>query len=371
MTERGVVLRDLESKNGTFIAGVRAIEVVLPPNIEVTIGGVTIAVRVAGAPSAIPLSSSPRFGGALGVSLVMRALFAQLERAAPTEETILLFGESGTGKELLARAVHERSRRHAGPFVVFDCGAIAPSLLESELFGSVRGAFTGAVADREGALGQARGGTIFLDELGELPIDLQPKLLRAIEARQFRPIGSNAWRNFDARIVAATHRDLRAEVAARTFREDLYFRIAVLQVHVPALREREGDIPLIVESFLAAQDPPRKIADLPPNALAMIEAHDWPGNVRELRNTVTRLLLFPHMGREAFDAVARDRGGLPLHLPLRQARERIVEEFEQAYLAAKLGEHKGNISRTAEDIGVSRQFLHRIMERYGLRGGAR
>jgi transcriptional regulator with PAS, ATPase and Fis domain len=371
LTERGIVLRDLGSKNGTFAAGVRVVEAILSPGIEFTVGSARLSVRVSGSPSAIPLHASPRFGDALGASVVMRALFAQLDRVAKAPETVLMLGESGTGKELLARAVHERSSHAKGPFVVFDCGAVTPNLVESELFGSLRGAFTGAVSDRAGVLEQAEGGTLFLDEIGELPLTLQPKLLRAIEARQYRPLGSNAWRTFDTRILAATHRDVRSQVAAGTFREDLYFRIAVVEVHVPALRERRDDIGLLVESFLQSQTPPKKLADLPDNTLSMLKAHDWPGNVRELRNTVARLLLFPHLGAKVFDSLVSAPGKLPFQLPLREARELVVEDFEQAYLAAKLRAHKGNVSTTAEAMGVSRQFVHRLMVRYGIRGSGR
>jgi transcriptional regulator with PAS, ATPase and Fis domain len=371
LTERGIVLRDLGSKNGTFVAGTQILEAFVTPNTEVTVGGAKLTVRVAGAPASVPLSGSARFGDALGATLVMRALFARLEQAAATDETLLLLGESGTGKELLARAVHDKSSRRDGPFVVFDCSAVSPELAESELFGYVRGAFTGAVDDRAGVLEESHGGTLFLDEIGELPIDLQPKLLRAIEARQFRRVGSNAYEAFDTRILAATHRDLRAQVAARAFREDLYFRIAVLKVDIPPLRERRDDIGLLVDNVLRSLDPPRSADDLPPGALAMLAAHDWPGNVRELRNTVSRLLVFPHLGREAFDAAVSPPGRLPLHLNLREAREHAIAEFEEAYLSAKLREHAGNVSRAAEAIGVSRQFLHRLIARYGIRSTTR
>jgi transcriptional regulator with PAS, ATPase and Fis domain len=372
LTERGVVLRDLGSKNGTFVGGVQVVEAILTPSVEVTVGGARLWVQRAGSPETVALSLSPRFGDALGTTVVMRALFARLERAAASMETVLLLGESGTGKELLARGVHERSPNREGPFVVFDCGAVAPDLIESELFGFVRGAFTGAISDRASVFEQADGGTLFLDEIGELPLSLQPKLLRAIEARQFRRVGSNAWKGFKTRVVVATHRDLRALVTAGTFREDLYFRIAVLRVDVPPLRDRPDDIPLLVEKFLASQDPPRALGDLPEHALAMLRSHSWPGNVRELRNTVARILLFPHLGREAFDSVVPTaKGELPLHLPLREAREQIVEAFEQKYVTEKLREHKGNVSRAAESMGVSRQLVHRLMERYGIRSGGK
>ncbi len=371
LTARGVLVRDLDSKNGTSIGGVPIREAYLSLPAFARVGGVTLRLRALGAPTDVPLWPGASFGGALGGSLVMRALFAQLHRAAQSSETILLTGESGTGKELLARAVHDESPRRDGPFVVFDAGSVAPALLESELFGHVRGAFTGASSDRAGLLAEADGGTLVLDEIGELSLDLQPKLLRALEARKFRPVGSNAWRSFDARIVAATHRDLRAAVTSGKFREDLYFRLAVLHARVPSLRERRDDIELLVERMLAANVPPRSLLDLPPGALAMLVAHDWPGNVRELKNAVARLVVLPHVEslvdfqgvegevRRGFDGI--------MGLSWRDARERIVDRFEASYLAAKLREHDGNVARAAAAMGISRQLVHRLMTRHGLR----
>jgi DNA-binding NtrC family response regulator len=301
----------------------------------------------------------------------MRAMFAALERAAPTQETILLLGESGTGKELLARGIHDASPRSAGPFVVFDCTSVAPNLAEAELFGYVKGAFTGAHQNRIGLIEESAGGTLFIDEIGELPLELQPKLLRALEARQVRAVGSSEWRSFDARIVAATHRDLRARVMARQFREDLYYRLAVVEMHVPPLRERKEDIPLLIERFLASQSPPLAAADLPPNAMELLLAHSWPGNVRELRNTIARLVLFPHLGKRAIapaTAAIEDGGIAPLlHLPLSEARAIVVEQFERDYVEQKIREYAGNVKRAAESMGVSRQLVHRLMERYGIR----
>jgi transcriptional regulator with PAS, ATPase and Fis domain len=282
-----------------------------------------------------------------------------------------LLGESGTGKELLARGIHDASARAGGPFVVFDCTSVAPNLAEAELFGYVKGAFTGAHQSRIGLIEEANGGTLFVDEIGELPLELQPKLLRALEARQIRPVGSAEWRSFDARIVAATHRDLRSRIAARQFREDLYYRLAVVEVHVPPLRDRKEDIPLLVERFLAAQVPPLALTDLPPNAIDLLIAHDWPGNVRELRNTLARLVLFPHLGKDAIvpsAGAASETGIGPIvHLPLSEARAMVVEQFERDYVQAKLREHGGNVTRAAESMGVSRQLVHRLMERYGIR----
>ncbi len=370
VTTSGVMVRDLESKNGTSIGGVDIREAFLTVGSFARVGGVTLRLRVVGAPSDVPLWPGASFGHALGGSIAMRALFAKLHHAAQTSETILVTGESGTGKELLARAIHDASPRRDGPFVIFDAGSVAPNLIESELFGHVRGAFTGAIADRAGLLAQAHGGTLLLDEVGELAVDLQPKLLRALEAKQFRAVGGSAWQAFDARIVAATHRDLRADVAAGRFREDLYFRLAIFQARVPPLRERKEDIELLVERFLAAEVPPRTTLDLPPGALPLLSGHDWPGNVRELKNAVARLAVLPHAesvlefhGVEG--EVRRDFDGL-LALSWRDARERIVDRFEASYLAAKLREHQGNVARAAASMGISRQLVHRLMARHGL-----
>ncbi len=371
LTERGVLLRDLGSKNGTFVGEIEITEAVLPAETVATVGSTQLFVRVVGGPALVPLSSSARFGDAIGGSVAMRALFAARERAAPSHEPVLIVGESGTGKELLARGIHDQSPRAGGPFVVFDCTSVAPNLAEAELFGYVKGAFTGAHQNRVGLIEEANGGTLFIDEIGELPLELQPKLLRVLEERQIRPVGSADWRSFDARIVAATHRDLRARVMARQFREDLYYRLAVVEVHVPPLRDRKEDIPLLVERFLAAQVPPREIAQLPPNAMELLLAHSWPGNVRELRNTVARLVLFPHLGKDAIVPASgpADEGGIAplLHLSLSEARAIVVEQFERDYVVHKLREQGGNVTRAAESMGVSRQLVHRLMERYGIR----
>jgi DNA-binding NtrC family response regulator len=370
LTPEGIVLLDLDSKNGTFIGTVAVREVMLPPAVPVTIGSSELVVHAAGTPVLLPLSAASSFGGAVGGSLPMRALFAKLERAAATDQTILLLGESGTGKEVLARAIHDASPRKGGPFVVFDCGATTASLIEAELFGHTRGAFTGAATARAGLLEEAHGGTLFIDEVGELPLDLQPKLLRALEARQVRRVGAAEWRSFDARVVAATHRNLRARVAEGSFREDLYYRLCVVEAQVPSLRERKDDIPALVERFLAAHTPPRALADLPARALPLLSAYEWPGNVRELRNVVTRLLLFPELVEELVrpaGAPEDERLGRLLALPLPEAREVLLEEFERRYLAVHLREHGGNISKAADAMGVSRQHVHRLVARYELK----
>ncbi len=369
--DHGVTLRDLDSKNGTFVGELQVRDVVLQPGVVARVGQWRLSLRVLGAPTEVPLSPCARFGEAIGGTLVMRALFARLEVAAATQETILLVGESGTGKELIARALHDASPRRDGPFAVFDCSSVAPTLIESELFGYVKGAFTGAERDRAGIFEQAHGGTLFLDEIGELALDLQPKLLRALEARQFRRVGSNAYHPFDARIVAATHRDLSARMQSGAFRQDLYYRLAVLEARVPPLRERRDDIELLAERFLAEQSPPLTVHDLPPGSLPMLHAHGWPGNVRELRNALARMIVFRDVTNAESDATTL-RGapeGSVLMLPLRDARQQVIEQFEQRYVAAQLRAHGGNVTRAAEAVGVSRQFLHRLMERYGIKSG--
>ncbi|NUP12007.1 MAG: sigma 54-dependent Fis family transcriptional regulator [Polyangiaceae bacterium] len=371
---RGVVVRDLGSKNGTYVDKVLVAEAYLDPKLGITVGSTRIALEASSGSAKVALSRAFRFGDALGASVAMRALFANLERAAQTDETIVLMGESGTGKELLAKGIHDVSHRRGGPFVVFDCSAVAPSLVEAELFGYVRGAFTGALQPHAGVFEQANGGTLFIDELGELPSELQPKLLRALEARQVRRLGATEWQRVDVRIVAATHRDLRARVSTGQFREDLYYRLAVVEAHIPPLRDRREDIPLLVEHFLAGMSPPRAWSDLPPNAAELLRHHDWPGNIRELRNTVARLILFPASGAPSsapqqrptpFDGAAQ--ANALLNLPLSEARAVMVDGFERAYIAAKLNEHAGNVSRAAQAMGVSRQFLHRLLDRYGIR----
>jgi DNA-binding NtrC family response regulator len=325
-------------------------------------------------PVVVPLSTRDRYGGLLGQSAAIREAFAVLERAAPTEATVLIEGETGTGKELAAEALHAHSSRADGPFVAIDCGAIAPSLMESELFGHVRGAFTGAAADRKGIFEEADGGTLMLDEVGELPLDLQPKLLRALEKREVRRVGASAARKIDVRVVAATNRDLRAEIERGTFREDLYFRLAVVTVRLPPLRARPDDIPMLVRHFVRclAPDAPPPSAEL----VAALASRPWPGNVRELKNAVERALAMatPVEPGSAPGAVpaAESAGTLPgameslLRLPIKDAVERWTETFERAYLEDVLRRSGGSVSGAARLAGVNRRFVQRLMRRHGM-----
>ena len=388
LTEQGVLLKDIQSRNGTFIRDVRIVEALLPPGVPATVGDSMLVVQPSGGAAVLPLSTRGSFGDAVGEGLAMRALFARLERVAKSEETILLLGESGTGKEVLARSIHQESRRAHGPYVIVDCGAIPSSTIEAELFGTVPGAATGAV-NRAGFFEAAHQGTIFIDEIGEVPLEAQQKLLRVIEARTVRRLGSTQERAVDVRIVAATHRNLKAMVAAGRFRQDLYFRLSVLELQVPPLRERREDIPLLVERFLSSRNPPLKASDLPPETLPMLVGYEWPGNVRELRNVIARLVLFPELLHEilgptagyapeptatplrADEATKVDpedlKLGKLLELSLPEAREAVLAELERKYATAKLRKYDGNISRAAEAMGVSRQLLHRLLDRHGIR----
>jgi pSer/pThr/pTyr-binding forkhead associated (FHA) protein len=261
-TEDGVWIEDLGSRNGTYFQGARVARICLPDNSRIRIGNTDIHIRHTLAHDETPLFALPTFGKLLGRSPVMREIFERIRQIAPTDETVLIRGETGTGKELVAESIHENSPRSGGPFVVVDCGSLPEHLLDSELFGHVRGAFTGAESDRRGAVQEADGGTLFLDEIGELPMSVQPRLLRALESRSVRRVGESTYRKVNVRFVAATHRDLRAMVNAKTFREDLYFRLSVLRVEVPPLRSRVEDVPLSVrhngEPTDRTASPPRR-----------------------------------------------------------------------------------------------------------------
>jgi len=289
---------------------------------------------------------------------------------------VLLEGETGTGKELLAEALHLRSTRRERPFVVVDCGALPRDLIGSELFGHVRGAFTGALNNKRGLIEEADGGTLFLDEVGELPLDLQPQLLRALEKREVRPIGEVRARKVNIRVVAATNRNLAEEVRAGKFREDLYFRLAVVRAQVPPLRKRKEDIPLLVRNFLV--DLKREDFQLSSDVLAQLMAHDWPGNIRELRNIVERglslesgslpLEVAGSVGELTGDA-ADYAGGMHkdvLNKPFKEAKGLLVESFEREYLTHLLARHNGNISRAALEAGIDRNYIHRLVKKYNI-----
>jgi transcriptional regulator with PAS, ATPase and Fis domain len=362
----GVRLRD-RSKNGTRIGGLRVADVLVQADTVITVGTSSIAIRLEADRLTLPLSDHVSFGEAFGAAPVMRHLFSVLEEAARTDIPILLEGESGVGKDVLARAIHGESPRSGGPFIVIDCGTIPANLIESELFGHVRGSFTGATDDRRGLFDEARGGTVFLDEVGELPIDMQPKLLRALEAREIRPVGARKPRSTDVRVVAATNRRLAEAVRRGEFREDLFYRLAVARVTVPSLRDRAEDVLPLATHFLrrALGDPG---AEIPADLAAMLAEYSWPGNVRELRNVIER---HAALGDSAVGllidsrAVASPSEDLSV-LPYHEARRLVLERFEAEYVPRVLERANGVVARAAELAELARPSFYRLLERLRL-----
>jgi DNA-binding NtrC family response regulator len=328
-------------------------------------------------PSALPPSPRARFGDLIGASVPMRALFALLERVACSDVGVLIEGETGTGKELVAEALHRASPRAARPLVICDLAGVSRSLIESELFGHVRGAFTGAERERDGAFALADSGTLFIDEIAELELDVQPRLLRALERRQVKPVGSSSWRDLEVRVIAATNRDLSAEVRAGRFREDLFHRLAVMRLRVPSLRERREDIPLLVEHLLARAGSPARPTE---PALARLVAYGWPGNVRELKNVLDRALSL--LGPGAPDEPrriepellglppgGRPSGTAPVATNFREAKAQMIAAWERAYVGRLLDQAGGSITRAAREAGMDRVYLHRLLRKHGMAHG--
>jgi two-component system nitrogen regulation response regulator NtrX len=308
----------------------------------------------------------------VGESYVMAQLREQVAMAAPTNGRVLIYGENGTGKELVARSIHALSRRRGGPFVEVNCAAIPEELIESELFGHLKGAFTGATSDRRGKFEAADGGTLFLDEIGDMSLKTQAKVLRALQEQVVEPVGGTTSVKVDVRVLAATNKELTSEIRAARFREDLYFRLNVIPIFVPPLRDRAEDIPRLAEHFMAdlAREYGRRPKKLDSTAAAALQAYRWPGNVRELRNVIERLMIMvPGDTIVAADltfldggtlVVADAGGGVPM--PLHEARER----FEREYILRALASQHGNISRTADVLGVERSNLYRKMRAFGI-----
>lgn len=384
---RGYRVLDLQSKNGTFIGDARIAEGWIEPGQTLQIGGVKLRFSLLDDEVEVPVSTSNRFGRLRGRSERMREVFAMLERVAPSDITVLVEGESGTGKELVAEALHEASSRKSAPLVVFDCSAVSPDLIESELFGHVKGAYTGASNARAGAFEQAQGGTLFIDELGELSLELQPKLLRALEQRQIRRVGGNEIIPIDVRIIAATNRKLKRLVEEGNFREDLYWRLNVISIELPPLRERPEDIGLLVEHFVKGISRAQGIAELNVSFQTMekLKAYHWPGNVRELRNFVERAALLaaggevdarwlpestPERVRPQPSADPEDwlqAAGVNLELPFKDAKNVLVDTFERTYWTRMLDAHHGNLSASARAAGVHRKTVEYIVRKLSLR----
>jgi transcriptional regulator with GAF, ATPase, and Fis domain len=408
----GYRLRDLNSRNGTYVGDLRIREVYLKPGTQFRVGHTEIQFQPTQDVVEIALSTKDRFDQVIGTSAGMREIFATLEKVSPSDLTVLITGETGTGKELIARAIHNASKRKSKPFVVLDCGSIPRDLIESTLFGHEKGSFTGAVGQHRGCFEQADGGTIFLDEIGELDVGLQPKLLRVLEQREIKRVGGDRTIKVDVRVVAATNRDLRAEVNAGHFREDLYFRLSVVHVELPPLRERPEDIAMIAQHFLREVASRRGLnLSFGQDAIAALATQPFPGNVRELRNVVERAaaladgpvitrsdLVFGRSGgasvlvahdlmqagaSAAQAAAAKLSGAQPPQIPddkpavfdphllgpdlgFKQAKQAVVDAFETAYLSKLLDRNEGNITRSAQEAGLTRYHLRELLKRHGL-----
>jgi DNA-binding NtrC family response regulator len=375
-TERGHLLVDLNSTNGTFLDGRRIERAYLSSGSQIRAGSSVITFAPIDEEVTIEPDREGELCGMVGGSVKMRQIFGLIKKIAPMDVSVIVQGETGTGKELVARAIHELSMRSRGPLVVLDCGAIPPNLIESELFGHEKGAFTGAVNSRPGAFERANGGTIFLDELGELRLDLQPKLLRVLENREVRRVGGNDVIEIDCRVIAATNRDLVKEIAAGNFREDLFFRLSVIQIQLPALRQRRDDIPNILKRALAEPSIVERHGRkrFSPEALGLLMAYPWPGNVRELMNVLSHVLTFSE-GEEILPAHlpprvrGQDRQGpLPFneHLSFKDAKEQLLENFEREYITSVLARCEGNLSRAARESGLHRKSIERLVKKYQL-----
>jgi DNA-binding NtrC family response regulator len=367
----GVQVVDLGSTNGTFAGPVRIERAIVPVDTALQIGGTQLRVSDAAA-AKVEIHAGDALAELRAKSPVMRRLFASIDKVARGTAATLVTGESGTGKELIARAIHTLGARAAMPFVTVDCGALATNLIASELFGHERGSFTGADRQRLGAFERAHGGTVFLDEIGELPAADQAALLGVLERRKFRRVGGSEDIAVDVRVVSATHRDLRAEVNAGRFRLDLYYRLAVVVLKVPPLRERADDIPLLVEHFLRTLGHTGPIeAAIPEPMMTTLLQHAWPGNVRELRNAVEAILTLG-VPAEPFDAPAQpidaDRVSAVIERPYKYARTVVMRDFEHRYFSRLLERAEGNISAAARLAEIDRSYLIDLLRRSGVRG---
>jgi two-component system response regulator HydG len=374
MDSIGVRLVDLDSTNGTWVNGVRIRDAYLPSSsataATMQVGSTALRIELDGTSHVLPASQEASFHRVIGASPAMRRRYATFARLAATNVPVLIEGETGTGKEVLAESLHEAGPRKGGPFVIFDCTTVAASLVEAELFGYERGAFTGADTTRKGLFEEADGGTLFLDEIGDLDLALQAKLLRALEKSEVRRIGASKWTRVDVRVLAATRRDLDREVQARRFRDDLFYRLAVARVELPPLRRRQGDVALLARTFWVMLGGDE--GKLPPDLILRFEQYGWPGNVRELHNAVARHLAigeFAPFDRSAMaetPAATREdfiEAMLGTATPLPIARQQMLQAFEQRYVRRMLEVHKGNVSRAAAASGIGRRYFQMIKAR--------
>jgi DNA-binding NtrC family response regulator len=385
--DQGYLVRDLQSTNGTFYRGARVGEVLVEQGAEVRIGNTVLRLERSNEQTSI-IGEEQTFGSLVGASPAMQQVYGLLAAVAPTDATVLVLGETGTGKELVAEEIHRNSPRHDRLFSVLDCGSIPASLIESELFGHVKGAFTGAMEDREGIFERTRGGTVFLDEIGELPMELQTRLLRVLDRRMVTRLGSNLPRKVDIRLVAATNKDLGKEVKEGRFRQDLYYRLAVVRIMLPALRERREDIRLLARFFLwqaGCGDPERVLTE---DLLADLLARPWRGNVRELRNIIERTTVLTDGAALTLDGAQGGASMVPseataasehpevradsfvdpglLDLRYKEAKEQLLHRFEALYMGRLFEQHGNNISRIARDAGVDRHLVRKLLRKHGI-----
>lgn len=396
--ENSYVIHDLSSTNGSFVNRVRVREAFLKPGCLVTLGKTDLRFQSLDERVDIMPTKREAFGDIVGKSLRMREIFGILEKIAATDVTVVIEGETGTGKEVVAKTLHANSQRAPNPFIVFDCGAVPENLIESELFGHEKGSFTGAVMTRQGLFEMSQKGTIFLDELGELGLDLQPKLLRALEQREIRRVGSNKSIKVDVRVVAATNRNLEEEVKAGRFREDLFYRLSVVRIILPPLRERKEDIPLLVKHFLRTGSYNKdakglmKIKGITRDALDCLMNYHWPGNIRELVNVMERACSFAEQEyihsedipehitgigilrrRVEPDQTTVDRGKLrpsqeALDKNFKDAKEEWISSFERDYIANLLKKNNMNISHAAREADIDRKYFRKLMKKYEISG---
>ncbi|HQP38078.1 MAG TPA: sigma 54-interacting transcriptional regulator [Polyangiaceae bacterium] len=372
---RSLRLTDLDSTNGTVIDGVRVLDAYLRGGELVRAGNSALRVDCLDSVAPARLSAATRFGKTLGASIEMRRLYPLCERLAASNVTVVIEGETGTGKEVLAESLHDSGPRANGPFVVFDCTAVPPNLVESALFGHEKGAFTGAIALHKGVFEQAHGGTLLIDEIGDLDPALQPKLLRVLERSEVRRVGGSRPIPVDVRVIAATRRDLDKEVQGGRFRDDLFFRLAVTRIELPALRDRHGDVRLLAEHFwnqLGGGPAP-----FPYQELRRFEDYRWPGNVRELHNAVAHLIalgtLHPHAGAVMDPASPPPKAPagptdlvddvLAEGLPFPAARDKVLQDFERRYVQWVLDKHGGNVRAAAAASGIARRYFQLIRAR--------
>jgi len=376
ISEKGARVRDLDSRNGTIIDGVKVHDGYVRNASSIRMGATSVQFNWCSERNPLPTSERTEFGSLVGSSVSMRTVFALLERAAATDSNVLLEGETGTGKGQMALSIHKNSQRSQAPFLTIDCSSIHGTLLESELFGHERGAFSGAIDKRVGMFESANGGTIFLDEIGEMPPELQPKLLRVLEDRVIRRVGSSREQPVDVRVIAATNRDLRTEVNLGRFRSDLYYRLAVLKVSIPPLRQHPEDIELLVGHILRSlgADEAAAAPFQTPEFISQLQKSAWPGNVRELRNHLERCLIFQDGSLEQLPPSSRPSAPPASHvlpvsssLPFADARKIAMDEWEKHYLTELMAAHGGKVLQAAATAGISRVYLYKLLVRHGLK----